>query len=100
MRNAPNSVAIDLLGDALDRALLLQPVADQVGDRADLQLMMLRELLQVRAARHRAVVVQDLDDRRGRLEAREPRQVAAGFGVPGARQHAARLRHQRKMWPG
>ena len=55
-----------------------------------------REALELRAARHRAVVVQDLDDDRGRLEAREAREVAARFGVTGARQHAAGLRHQRE----
>src|SRR6185503_7391089 len=33
----------DLLGDALDRALLLQAIADQIGDRAHLQAMTLRE---------------------------------------------------------
>ena len=54
------------------------------------------ERLEVRAARHRAVVVHDLEDHRRRLEARQPRQIAAGFGVAGARQHAAGLRHQRK----
>ena len=33
---------------------------------------------------------------RGGLEPGEPREVATGLGVTGARQHAARLRHQRK----
>ena len=33
---------------------------------------------------------------RGGLETGEAREVAAGFGVSGARQHAAGLRHQRK----
>jgi hypothetical protein len=59
-----------------------------------------RKLLQVGAARHRAVLVQDLDDHRRRRESGEARQVAARFRVPGARQHAARLRHQRKHVPG
>ena len=85
-----------LLGDALHRALLLQPIADQVGDRADLQLVKLRELFQIRTTRHGAIVVEDLDDRRGRLETREAREIATCFGVARARQHAAGLRHQRK----
>ena len=89
-----------LLGDALDRALLVEAIADQVGDRADLELVPLRERLQIRTPRHRAVVVQDLDDDRRRLEPGESRQVAARLGVAGAREHAARLRHDGKMCPG
>ncbi len=53
-------------------------------------------LIEIVAPRHRAVVVQDLDDDGRRLEAGEPREVAAGFRVPRARQHAAGLRHQRE----
>ena len=41
-----------LLGDALDRALLLEPIADQIRDRADLELVLLRERLEIRPARH------------------------------------------------
>ena len=99
-RNSPNSVSHRLLGDALDRALVAQAVADQVGDRADLEPMLRGEGLEIRAARHRAVVVHDLDDHRGGLEAGEARQIAAGFGVAGARQHAAGLRHEREDVPG
>ena len=51
---------------------------------------------QVGQARHRAVVVHDLAQHRGRREAGEPREVAAGLGVAGAHQHAAGLRDQRK----
>src|SRR5688572_13362149 len=86
----------DLLGNALHRALLLQPVADQIGDRPHLELVLPRELLQVRPPRHRAVFIEDLDDRRRRLEPREPRQVAAGLGMTGAGQHTAGLRHDRE----
>ncbi len=32
-----------LLGDPLDRALVAEPVADEIGDRADLQVVLLRE---------------------------------------------------------
>ena len=59
-----------------------------------------REALELRPARHRAVLVQDLDDHRGRLEAGEAREVAARLGVAGARQHAARARHQREYVAG
>ena len=82
--------------DDLDGFLHPQPILDEIGDRADLQLVAPRELDEIVAARHRAVVVQDLDDDGRRLEAREPREVATRFRVPRARQHAAGLRHQRE----
>ena len=84
----------------LDRLLGPQPVLDQIGDRADLQLVALRELHEIVAARHRAVVVQDLDDHGRGLEAGEPREIAAGLRMASAREHAARLRHQRENVPG
>ena len=84
------------LADDLDGFLGAQSILDEVGDRADLELVAARELDEIVAARHRAVVVQDLDDDGRGLEAGEPREVAAGFRVPGARQHAAGLRHQRE----
>jgi hypothetical protein len=58
--------------------------------------MLAREHLEFGAPRHRAVVVQDLDDDRRRLEAGNAYEVAARLRVPGAREYAARLRHQRK----
>ena len=46
---------------------------------------------------HGAVVVHDLADHRGGFEPGDAGQVAAGFGVAGADQHAARLlRHHRE----
>ena len=62
--------------------------------------MVPRESFEVGTSRHAAVLVQDLDDRRRRLEAREPRQVTAGLGVTGTRQHATRLGHHGKDMPG
>ena len=47
-----------LVVHALDRALVLQPVADEIGDGADFQGMHLGEALEVGTPRHRAVVVQ------------------------------------------
>src|SRR5688572_2802287 len=81
------------VGDALDRALLAEPVAYEVGDRADGETVLRGEALEVGPPCHRAVVVQHLDDHRGRLESCEPREVAARFGVAGPRQHATRPRH-------
>ena len=54
------------------------------------------EALEIRPARHRAVLIEDLDDHGRRLEPGEACEVAAGLGVAGAGQHAARPRHQRK----
>jgi hypothetical protein len=87
---------VRLLGDALHRTFLFQPVANQVGDGADLEIVTLRELFEVGTARHGAVVIQDLDDRRGGLEASETSEITARLSVPRASEHAAGLRHQRK----
>ncbi|MCY1431480.1 hypothetical protein D9M71_474500 [compost metagenome] len=62
---------------------------DQVGDGADLDPVLAREHFQVRAAGHGAVVVHHFDDHRGRGETGQAGQVATGFGVAGAGQHAA-----------
>jgi hypothetical protein len=88
------------LGDAFNRVFGLQPVADQVGDRADHQAVLVREALEVGTARHRAVLVQDLDDHGRGLEAGEACKIAAGLGVAGAGQHASGLRHQREYVAG
>ena len=88
------------LGDTLDRALVAQPVADQVGDAADPELVRVREFLELRTARHGAVLVHDLDDDGRGLEAGEARQIATRLGMAGARQHSARLRHDREYVAG
>src|SRR5690606_32577454 len=84
------------LGDSLDQAILLETVANEIGDRADLEPVLPREFLEIGPPRHAAVFIQDLDDDRRRLEPRESRQIATGFRVARAREHAAWLRHQRK----
>ena len=85
---------------ALDRAFLAESVADEVRNRADGEAVLEGEALELGTPRHRAVVVQHLDDYRGRVEAGEPRKVAARLGVARPRQHAARPRHQRKHVAG
>ncbi|SOT38598.1 hypothetical protein F01_140092 [Burkholderia cenocepacia] len=62
--------------------------------------MPLREALDIVAARHRAVRIHQLAQYAGRLQAREDRQVDRAFGMTAARQHAARLRTQRKHVAG
>ena len=84
------------VGGALDGLLVLDAEADQVGNGADLEIELLGDEFEVRAPRHGAVVLQDLDNHRRRLQPRAARKIAARLGVAGARQHAAGLRHQRK----
>src|SRR5690606_9452408 len=84
------------LGDTLDRAFVAQTITDEFRDRADLQSVMAREGLELWPPRHRAVVVHHFDDHGSRSEAGETGEVAARLRVPGARQHAARLRHDRE----
>ena len=69
---------------------------DQVGDGADLQAVLGGEQLQVGQARHGAVVLHDLADHGGGRSAGHRGQVAAGFGMAGAHQHAAVDRLQRE----
>ena len=84
------------VGDALDQPLGEAPVRDQVGDRAKLQVVPLRERYQVRQPRHGAVVVHDLADHRCRVQAGLARDVDRRLGVAGAHQRAALARHQRE----
>ena len=55
-----------------------------------------REYDEIGKPRHGAVGVHDLAQHGRRSEPGERREVAACFGVPGAREHAARLRDERK----
>ena len=52
--------------------------------------------LEVVDARHRAVVVHDLADHAGRVQAGQPREVDGGLGLARALQHAAGLGLQRE----
>ena len=81
---------------ALDERFVLAPEMDEIGDRADLEPVMFRELDEVGQPRHASVVFHDLAQHRRRMEAGELREVAAGLGVPGAHQHPACLRDERE----
>ena len=76
------------------------PVLDQVGDGDHLQPVPLAVRDEVGHAGHRAVVVHDLADDAGRVEAGEPREVDGGLGLAGALEHAARRARSGKTWPG
>ena len=84
------------LGHLLYRGLVLVAVFDEVGDGAELDAVLLGEQLQIRAARHGAVFVEDLDDDGRRLVTGQPGQIATGLGVAGTGQHATVLCHQRE----
>ena len=81
---------------ALDDGFMLAAVLDQVGDGADLELVLAGELHQVGQARHGAVGLEDLADHGGGRQAGHGGQVAAGLGVAGAHQHAAGHRAHRE----
>src|SRR5438874_7477867 len=89
-----------LLEDALHRALGAQPITDQVRDGADLELVAPRELLQLRAARHAAVVVHHFAQHAHGLQSRQTAEVERRLGMPGAYQHSAAARAQREDVPG
>ena len=70
MRNAPCSVGSSARRHALHQPLGPHPVLDQVRDRDHQQAVLLRELRQLRHARHRAVLVHDFADDAGRIRGR------------------------------
>ncbi|MNZ88693.1 hypothetical protein D3C78_1075910 [compost metagenome] len=84
------------LTDAHDGVFGAQAIVDQVGDGADPDPVLAREHFQVRAPGHGAVIVHHFDDHRGGRMAGQARQVAAGFGMAGAGQHAAFAGAQRE----
>ncbi len=84
------------LHHALDQLVVAAPVGDQVGDRDHLQPVPGAVALEVRHARHRAVVVHHLADHPARVEAREPREIDRRLGLAGALEHAADLGLERE----
>ena len=80
-------------------ALVPQPVADQFRHRKNQQPVLLAERNQVRNPRHLSVVAHDLADHPRRIQPRQPRQIHASLGLPGAHQHPAPARPQRKHVP-
>ena len=82
--------------DALHEALVRDAVRDEVGDGDDLQAVLASELLQVRHARHRAVIPDDLADRRDGFEAGHLAEVDRGLGLTGSHEHPAGLGAQRE----
>ena len=86
--------------DALDELLARLAIGNEIGDRYAMQLVLLREIRDLRAAHHRAVVIDQFANDADRLEPRELAEIDRGFGMAGAHQHPALSRDQRKDMPG
>src|SRR5438445_12233599 len=74
---------------ALDQALALAAILDNVLDRAHLEIVPIAKLPQVRYTSHAPVRIDNLANDRGSLETGQARQIDAPFGVPGADHNAA-----------
>ena len=85
--------------DALDELLVPAPVGDQVRDRDHLQPVAVAVRAEVRNPRHRPVVVHDLADHAGRVQAGEPREVDRRLGLADPLEHAAGLGLEREHVP-
>src|SRR3546814_15621070 len=72
------------LGDALDGVLVVESLTNQIGDRAELETVLARELFQIRTTCHRAVLVEDLDDHGRRPDTRPTREITARPGNIGS----------------
>ena len=90
----------DSFGNAADVALVLHAVADQVGYREHLHVVLAAKFVQLRDARHRAVFVHDFADDGGWVQSRDAREIDARFGLSGANEHASIPRAQRKNVAG
>jgi hypothetical protein len=90
----------DSFGDAADVALVLHAVADEVGYREHLHVVLAAEFMQLRDARHRPVFVHDFADDGGRIEAGDASEIDAGFSLPSADEHPSIAGAQRENMPG
>src|SRR2546426_7856618 len=70
------------LANALHQPLGLTAVVNQLRYRADFQAMRAREFDEIRKARHRAVIFENLANNRRRREPSEMREIASRLGVP------------------
>src|ERR671919_259906 len=75
------------------------PVLDQVGDRDELEVVLLAVADQIRNPGHRSVLVHDLADDAGRVQPGQPGQVDRSLGLAGALKHSARSSPQREHVP-
>src|ERR1041384_4062553 len=73
--------------DAAHEVLKLHAIFDQVGNRADLQVVPLCKGSQVGQPCNASVFAQNLDDQTGRLESCQASQIHTGFRMAGAHEH-------------
>jgi hypothetical protein len=69
--------------------IIAHPVGDQIADRTNFKVMFPCEGYKVVKAGHRPILVHDLADHAGWIEARQPRDIDRSFGMAGAHQCAA-----------
>ena len=89
MRQLAEARGDDGLGGAVHEALAGQPVRDELGDGDEAQPVLAGEDLELRPARHGAVVVEDLADDAGGLQAGQAGEVHRGLGLADAAEDAA-----------
>ncbi len=83
------------LGQATHELLVLAPVADEIGDGDEQQPVLVGEALELRCASHvHLLLVDDLTEHAGGVQARETGEVDRGFGVAGPLEHAALARFE------
>ena len=87
------------LGDAAHELLHAAAVLDEVADRDDPEVVLLRDIDELGYARHRAVLRHDLAQHAGVLEPREPHEIDGRFRVPRAAEHPSPRRPERKDVP-
>ena len=88
------------LAYARHRALVVDPVLNEIGDAAQLEAVLASELDQRRAVGKFTRGIEHIGDNRRRRESRDTGVIDGALRVPGAIQHAAGLRHQREDVPG
>ena len=84
------------MGLPLDETLVLQSVADQIGNADQPQPPLIGVLPQFGQTGHRSIGVLDLTDHPSWAEAGQFREIDGGFGVAGPLQHAPLSSPQRK----
>jgi hypothetical protein len=84
------------LDGAAHKHFLADAVADEVGHRHHLEVVLGSKLFKLGQPRHRPVRVHDLADDAGRIEARDTREVNDRLGLPGPDEDAALLGAQRE----
>ena len=88
------------LSNALHQAFGGTAVLDEIGDGADLEAVLLRELREIGQSGHRAIFVQDFANHRCRLEPCRVREIATSLRMTSPHQYATRTRHERENMPG